>query len=105
MTQGRRSGTVIDCAVHLSPSMPLSSPVPRSAVNFIAPSGHFSASSAHRPRIIGAYVARRVAALGPHFQPTAGGTYDVDPGSAADLRETREADDGFSYTDVARVVS
>jgi hypothetical protein len=51
------------------------------------PSGHFSVRSADQPRIIGPHISRRIAALRPHFQPTAGRIYDVDPGSSADLRD------------------
>ena len=51
------------------------------------PSGNFSIHSANRPRIVGPHISRRIAAFGAHFQPTAGRTYDVDPGPSVDLRD------------------
>ncbi len=50
-------------------------------------SARVSVRSADQPRIIGPHISRRIAALRPHFQPTAGRIYDVDPGSSADLRD------------------
>jgi hypothetical protein len=49
--------------------------------------GHFSARAADQPRVFGSYISRRIAALRPHFQPIAGGTYDIEPGSFIYLRD------------------
>ena len=52
-----------------------------------APAGHFSIHATDQPRIIGPHISRRIAALGAHFEPIAGGTYDVEPGPSVDLRD------------------
>src|SRR5512143_1050461 len=46
----------------------------------------FSVRSGDQPRIVGPHIPWRIAVLRLHLQPIAGGAYDVDPGSASDLR-------------------